>query len=61
MVDLKGSKKIKVFTCNWKIYIIKYFAMAQNINPFIAQQSNSVKQNEETTNRSKDNHAVSKR
>lgn len=35
--------------------------MAQNINPFIPQQSNSVKQNEETTSRSKDNHAVSKR
>lgn len=35
--------------------------MAQNINPIFTDQSNSVKQNEETTNRSKDNHAVSKR
>ncbi|GLV39585.1 vihar [Carabus blaptoides fortunei] len=35
--------------------------MAQNINPFLAQQANTVKQNEEVTNRSKDNHAVSKR
>lgn len=35
--------------------------MAQNINPFLAQQSNSVKQSEEVTSRTKDNHAVSKR